>query len=65
MYEYSKKILGRDLVCPVERYESTSKKRLELICFYESALGQATIYSQRRISIESSLIESISNMCLE
>jgi hypothetical protein len=39
-----------DLVCPVERYKSTSKKRLELVCFYESALGQS-IY-KRRISIE-------------
>ena len=51
LYGYSKKILGVDLVCPVERYKSTSKKRLELVCFYESVLGQA-IYSQRRISIE-------------
>ena len=51
LYEYSRKIWGIDLVCPVERYESTSKKRLELVCFYESALGQA-IYSRRRISIE-------------
>jgi hypothetical protein len=51
LYEYSKKVLRIDLVCPVERYENTSKKRLELVCFYESALGQ-TIYSQRRISIE-------------
>ncbi len=45
LYEYSKKTLGMDLVCPVERYESTSKKRLELVCFYESALGKA-IYSR-------------------
>jgi hypothetical protein len=50
LYKYSKRVLGIDLVCPVERYESTSKKRLELVCFYESVLGQA-IYSQRRISI--------------
>jgi hypothetical protein len=42
----------------VERYKSTSKKRLDLVCFYQSALGQATIYSQRRISIEP-LIEHI------
>src|SRR6476646_7574145 len=47
LYEYSKKVLGIDLVCPVERYKSTSKKRLELVCFYESEIGQA-IYSQRR-----------------
>jgi hypothetical protein len=35
-YEYSKKTLGIDLICPVKRYESTSKKRLELVCFYDS-----------------------------
>ena len=60
LYEYSKKVLGIDLVCPVERYKSTSKKRLELVCFYESELGQA-IYSQRRISIEP-LIEHIKSV---
>ena len=47
LYEYSKKILGIDLVCPVERYENTSKKRLELVCFYQSVLGQS-IYNQKR-----------------
>ncbi|HEY6536510.1 MAG TPA: transposase, partial [Candidatus Nitrosocosmicus sp.] len=36
LYKYSKKVLGIELVCPVERYKSTSKKRLELVCFYES-----------------------------
>ena len=51
LYEYSKRVLGIDLVCPVKRYKSTSKKRLELVCFYQSVLGQA-IYSQRRISVE-------------
>ena len=60
LYEYSKKTLGIDLVCPVERYESTSKKRLELVCFYQSVLGQ-TIYSRRRISIEP-LIEHIKSV---
>ena len=59
LYEYSKG-LGIDLVCPVERYESTSKKRLELVCFYQSVLGQA-IYSQRRISVEP-LIEHIKSV---
>ncbi len=57
LYEYSKKTSGIDLVCPVKRYKSTSKKRLDLVCFYQSALGQA-IYNQRRISIEP-LIEHI------
>ncbi len=60
LYEYSKKKLGMDLVCPVERYESTSKKRLEIVCFYQSALGQA-IYSRRRISIEP-LIEHLKSV---
>ncbi len=60
LYEYSKKVLGIDLVCPLERYESTSKKRLELVCFYQSVLGQA-IYKRRRISIEP-LIEHIKSV---
>ncbi len=65
LYEYSKKVLGIDLVCPVERYKSTSKKRLDLVCFYQSTLGQS-IYSRRRrrrrrISIEP-LIEHIKSV---
>ncbi len=60
LYKYSKKVLEIDLVCPVERYQNTSKKRLELVCFYQSVLGQA-IYSRRRISIEP-LIEHIKSM---
>ena len=60
LYEYSKKVLGIDLVCPVERYKNTPKKRLELVCFYQSVLGQA-IYSRRRISIEP-LIEHIKSV---
>ena len=60
LYEYSKKTLGIDLVCPVERYESTSKKRLELVCFYQSVLGQS-IYKQRGISVEP-LIEHIKSV---
>ena len=28
-------LIGIDLICPVERYENTSKKRLETVCFYE------------------------------
>jgi hypothetical protein len=55
------KVLGMDLVCPVERYESTSKKRLDLVCFYQSIFGQATIYNRRRISIEP-LIEHIKSV---
>jgi hypothetical protein len=60
LYGYSKKTLGIDLVCPVEKYENTSKKRLELVCFYQSVLGH-TIYSQRRISVEP-LIEHIKSI---
>ncbi len=60
LYEYSKNTLGIDLVCPVERYKSTSKKRLDLVCFYQSVLGQ-TIYNQRGISIEP-LIEHIKSV---
>ncbi len=60
LYKYSKKVLGIDLVCPVERYKNTSKKRLELVCFYESALGQA-IYNRRKISIDP-LIEHIKSI---
>ena len=65
LYEYSKTALGIDLVCPLERYESTSKKRLELVCFYQSILGQA-IYRQRRISIEPLMehIKSVFRICL-
>jgi hypothetical protein len=60
LYEYSKKVLGIDLICPVKRYKSTCNERLEIVCFYESALGKA-IYSQRRISIEP-LIEHIKSV---
>ncbi|HXT84731.1 MAG TPA: hypothetical protein VN704_10460 [Verrucomicrobiae bacterium] len=31
LYEYSKNALGIDLVCPIGRYENTSKKRLDLM----------------------------------
>jgi len=60
LYEHSKKTLGIDLVCPVERYKSTSKRRLEIVCFYKSELGQS-IYNQRGISIEP-LIEHIKSV---
>ncbi len=60
LYKYSKKVLGIDLVCPVERYKNTSKERLEIVCFYESALGQS-IYNKRRISIEP-LVEHIKSV---
>ena len=59
LYEYSKG-LGINLICPVERYKSTSKERLQFVCFYQSEIGQA-IYSRRRISIEP-LIEHIKSV---
>ena len=59
LYEYSKG-LGIVLVCPLLKDMKDSKKRLELVCFYQSALGQA-IYSHRRISIEP-LIERIKSV---
>jgi uncharacterized protein with PQ loop repeat len=49
-----------ELICPVKRYKSTSKKRLELVCFYESEIGQST-YSRRRISIDP-LIEHLKSV---
>jgi hypothetical protein len=60
LYEYSKSIGNRFGLSSVERYESTSKKRLELVCFYESVLGQF-IYNQREVSVEP-LIEYIKSV---
>ncbi len=60
LYKYSKKTLGIDLVCPLKDTKVLPKERLELVCFYKSALGQA-IYGQRRISIEP-LIEHIKSV---
>ena len=59
LYEHSKG-LGVDLICPVKRYENTSKDRLELVCFYESEIGKS-IYSRRRTTIEP-LIEHIKSV---
>lgn len=60
LYDYSSKVLGIDLVCPIERYEHTPVDRLELMHFYESEIGQA-IYSWRSISVEP-LIEHIKSV---
>ena len=60
LYEYSKKVLEIDLVCPVERYKNTSKKRLEIVCFYQSVLVRLST-ARRRISIEP-LIEHIKSV---
>jgi hypothetical protein len=51
---------GFQLVCPVRRYRTTSQERLELVDFYESALGQV-VYSKRSTSIEP-LIEHIKSI---
>ena len=61
LYKYSKKTLGIDSGCPVGKIQKYGKERLDLVCFYKSVLGQATIYSQRRISIEP-LIEHIKSV---
>jgi hypothetical protein len=60
LYEYSKSIGNGSGLSSVEQYESTSKKRLELVCFYESEMGQS-IYNRRRIYIEP-LIEHIKSV---
>jgi hypothetical protein len=52
--------LGFQLVCPVHRYKNTPQERINLIDFYESALGQV-IYSKRSTSIEP-LIEHIKSV---
>jgi hypothetical protein len=59
-YEWTRNVLGIDLVCPIERYEHTPDDRLELMYFYESAIGQA-IYNWRSISVEP-LIEHIKSV---
>ncbi len=56
LYEYSKKPWKYIWFV----HKSTPKYRLELVCFYQSTLGQ-TIYSQRRISVEP-LIEHIKSI---
>jgi hypothetical protein len=60
LYEYSKSIGNRPCLSSVEKYKSNFKNRLELVCFYESVLGQ-TAYNRRGISIES-LIEHIKSV---
>ena len=52
--------LGFQLVCPVHRYKNTPQERINLLDFYESALGQV-IYSKRSTSIEP-LIEHIKSV---
>jgi hypothetical protein len=61
LYNLSIDRRGFELVCPVsEIYSHTSSKRLQLIEFYESELGQI-IYSWRSISVEP-LIEHIKDV---
>ena len=36
LYEYGKKVLGIDLVYPIERYENTFKERFEIYIFMKS-----------------------------
>ena len=56
----AKRIGNRSGLSSVERYKITPKERLELVCFYQSVLGQ-NIYNQRGISIEP-LIEHIKSV---
>jgi hypothetical protein len=59
LYDYSRDVLGIDLVCPISRYEHTPADRLELMHFYESSvIGQAIYHRWRSISVEP-LIERI------
>ncbi len=51
---------GFHLVCPVKRYKSTPEERLNLVDFYQPALG-LVIYSKRIISVEL-LIEHIKSV---
>jgi hypothetical protein len=60
LYEYSKSIGNRSSLSFVDRYKSTFKNRLEIVCFYESVLGQS-IYNQKGISVEP-LIEHIKSV---
>ena len=43
LYGYIKKTLKIDLICPIERYKSTSKERLELVCFYQRHWNRKSI----------------------
>jgi hypothetical protein len=60
LYEYNKRVLGIDLVCPLLKDIKVLPKRgLRLyVFFYQSALGQVTIYSQIKISIESLILHT-------
>jgi hypothetical protein len=53
-------VKGIQLVCPIRRYKNTPVERLQLVDFYQSALGQI-IYSRRSTSIEP-LIEHIKSV---
>lgn len=59
LYELSTD-LEFQLVCPIRRYKNTPVERLQLIDFYQSAIGQV-IYSKRSTSIEP-LIEHIKSI---
>jgi hypothetical protein len=60
LYVYSKSIENRSGLSSVERYKNTPRERIELVYFYESALGQF-IYNRRGISVEP-LIEHIKSV---
>jgi hypothetical protein len=60
LYDLSLK-KGFQLVCPVKRYKKTSKERLKLVDFYQSALEQV-VYSKRSTSVIEPLIEHIKSV---
>ena len=60
LYELSRDMGFHTVVCPIRRYRTTSKERLEQVDFYESTLGQV-VYSKRSTSIEP-LIEHVKSI---
>jgi hypothetical protein len=42
LYKYSQSIWNKSSLPSVERYEITSKKRIDLVYFYQSVLGQTS-----------------------
>ena len=62
LYEYSKSIGNRYGLSSLLNDTKIFSERFELVCFYESELGQVIYSQRRRISIEPSLIEHIKSI---
>ncbi len=41
---------GFQLVFPIRRYKSTPEERLKLVDFYESALGQSSLFKEKNVN---------------